>query len=206
MNRISRPARSSQTTIGIADNLPRLAYVSQDTLLQMPAASGFASLDEALFWRDRACGIACVCMLINALTGRTERLGAMIAEGLSRKAYINGVGWSHAGLAGLLQAHGITATARALPNLQALINILNEKGSVILSVTPGLKGGGRDNDGQLLPKGGHLVLAHGLTVENDRATGVLISDPDYEGETSRFRQPYGLSVIEASWGRRCIVC
>jgi hypothetical protein len=205
-SRTSGAIAPSQSGVAITDNLPGLIYVSQDTLLPAAAAGVFASRGEALFWRDRACGIACVCMLVNALTHRAAPLGPMIVQGLSRKAYVAGVGWSHAGLAGLLNACGIEASARTLADIRTLVGVLKDGGRAILSVTPRLKGGERDSDGQLLPKAGHLVLAHGLITENQQVTGILISDPDHEGEVSRFRQPYGLRVIQASWGGRCIVC
>lgn len=183
-----------------------MSYVSQDTLLQTAMMGAFASPDTAEFWRDRVCGIACVCMLINALTPRAVPLGQLIAEGLSINAYVKDVGWSHAGLADLLKAHGVAATARKLSSIDALLGILREASAAILSVTPGLKGGDRDSSGQLLPKAGHLVLAHGIALENHQISGILISDPDYEGVVPRCRQPYGLDVIDASWGGRCIVC
>jgi hypothetical protein len=192
-------------SIKIEDNLPGLVYKSQDTLDPDPFSNGFNSMEDAIFWRDRACGIACAHMLINTLQHRQESIAALIHHGINLKAYIPNIGWSHAGLAKLLQEYGVQAIAHKLQNIQSLIEVLKQGKSAILSVTPGLRGGSHSEKGEVFPKSGHLIIAHGWAIEKHTISDLIITDPDYENGCSRFKMKCALEIIDASWGKRCII-
>jgi hypothetical protein len=89
---------------------------------------GFASYEDAESWGHRACGLACVAMLIEHYTGERPTLSDLLWAGLHREAYCP-QGWLHAGLAGLLHEHGVASAPMPLPYPDALA-------SVVLGGTP----------------------------------------------------------------------
>lgn len=76
--------------------------------MRIPRYSQFLDV-RAPEWRSRACGIVATKMLIDALTparGKKIATDALIARGIAKGAYINGIGWSHKGLASLARSCG----------------------------------------------------------------------------------------------------
>lgn len=184
-------------------------FVSQDTLVPGYEENGFPDKATAEYWRDRACGIACVQMLLHAHIGKLLPAGHLVEEALALGAYRPGRGWIHAGLAGLLAQYGLSARAELLPEA-ALTTHMLRGGCAILSVTPTL-GVKRPAPQERASRGGHLVLCHGFSVPSDGdlhenpASRLLISDPDHEflqrleGALAPFAQ------VEQAWSGRCIV-
>ncbi len=60
-------------------------------------------------WRPRACGIVSLRMALEAVGGKVESSQALINEGVDAGAYIQGIGWKHAGLVALAEKHGAKA-------------------------------------------------------------------------------------------------
>lgn len=165
------------------DNLVGMRYISQDTLSPSYFENGFASEAEAQAWRDRACGIACVSMILSAKGQSTPPLGTLIKEGIERQAYVPEVGWSHYGLASMLAERGIEAEVKALSGVDALIELLSLGKSAILSVAPRLTPAVSDGN---IKKSGHLILVHGLVLKEGSPTHCIFSDPDYEQGPGNF--------------------
>jgi len=165
------------------DNLVGMRYISQDTLSPSYSGNGFSSEAEAQAWRDRACGIACVSMILSAKLQSTPPLGTLIKEGIERQAYVPEIGWSHYGLAYMLGERGIEAEVKAMSGLGALIELLSLGKSAILSVAPRLTPAISDGN---VKKSGHLILVHGLVLKERLPTHCIFSDPDYEQGPGNF--------------------
>ncbi|AKM02689.1 hypothetical protein [Burkholderia pyrrocinia] len=165
------------------DNLVGMRYISQDTLSPSYFGNGFSSKAEAEAWRDRACGIACVSMILSAKLQSTPPLGNLIKEGIERRAYVPEIGWSHYGLASMLAERGVEAEVKALSGVGALIELLSLGKSAILSVAPGLTPAISDGN---IKKSGHLILVHGLVLKERSPTHCIFSDPDYEQGPGNF--------------------
>lgn len=96
-------------------------------------------------WRKIGCGIASLAMLIDYY-GPAVSVDTLLSEGIAANAYLNNVGWIHAGLVSVSEKYGLTGASHSLSHLGAeaalaeLESVL-EEGPVIASVyytfTPG---------------------------------------------------------------------
>jgi len=90
-------------------------------------------------WKKLSCGIADVAMIINFYKPGTVMPDELLWEGIAAGAFIDGVGWTHKGLADLAGAYGLKGEARDFSHLNksgafAAIAELLEDGPVIASV------------------------------------------------------------------------
>lgn len=129
---------------------------------------GFESAEESDVWSDRACGVACVAMVLEFATAVPASVVDLLHEGRDQGAYCDR-GWLHAGLAELLVRRGVPATAEQVESVDDLATIVRVGCPVIASVTLQFP-----LDGS---KGGHLVLVTGVTCEADRVASVHFNDP-----------------------------
>lgn len=192
----------------LATEKARDGFVSQQALKDHYADDGFVSVDEAEFWNERGCGVACVRMALAAYGVSTrDSYGGLAREGRERGFYHESVGWIHRGLATMITLRGLPAEARRLDSLAALIALFRGGKSAILSVTPGLRGGRMAADGHSIAKGGHLVFAFGAEFGDDGGViAVALHDPDYWPEYSRIGEWVAAETLEASWTGNSIVC
>jgi len=133
---------------------------------------GFASAEDSDVWSDRACGVACVAMLIDFVTGEPVSVVDLLHAGRDLGAYCDR-GWLHVGLADLLTSRGIPAMADQIDSVHDLAPILRGGCPVIASITLHFPENGS--------RGGHLVLVTGVTCEADRVVSVHFNDPSRWG-------------------------
>lgn len=157
--------------------------------------NGFESPEDSDLWSDRACGVACVGMILEYATGQPRSVVELLHEGRERGAYCDR-GWLHAGLAQLLARHGIAATAGELGTVDDLAPIVRASALVIASITLHFP-----TDGS---QGGHLVLVTGVTCQDDRVISVHFNDPSRWGAhnnvvpAERFASSFTGRVVRAT--------
>jgi hypothetical protein len=134
---------------------------------------GFPSIEDAESWGHRACGLACVAMLIELYTCERPTLSDLLWEGLRRVAYCP-QGWLHAGLAGLLDQRGVASAPMPLSYPDVLAVVLGGT-PVIASVSDEFPMDGR--------RGGHLVVVTGVAVESGKVSTVFFNDPSEWGDS-----------------------
>ena len=134
-------------------------------------ADGFATAQESAWWSDRACGVACVRMMLLARFGQAPASAELLHEARADGAYLRDRGWSHAGLAHLGARHGLPAEAVAVPDDEIAGHL--ERAPVIVSVKIEFPvGQGR---------GGHLVVLTGADGWA-RGAGFWFNDPSSWGQ------------------------
>jgi len=136
------------------------------------AEHGFDSREDSELWSDRACGVACIAMVLEYADGTPRAIVNLLHEGRRRGAYSSN-GWVHTGLAELLRAHGTPAEARAVTSLGELARLVQSYGPVIASVTLHFPEDGR--------RGGHLVLVTGAEWHCREVTKIFFNDPSRWG-------------------------
>ena len=153
-------------------------------------AHGGTALGDRAEWSDRACGMAALRMILLAYLGDAPPLTELVKTGV-RDGALTGRGWLHAGIARLAAGFGIPAAAEAVTagELPALL----AAAPVIISVTEKFPDDGR--------KGGHLVVARGITQSANGGPDILIRDPSAWGQ-EHDRVP--LARLSASYTGRCI--
>jgi len=130
--------------------------------------TGAASPEEYAYWVERACGIACVKMCVEALGGPRRTLMEWIQAGLKRNGYLiveeNGqpqeLGWIHQALADLIAGAGFAARP-APASVADIVAHLRQERMVIASVSYEV-----GDDLPVTRKGGHLVVVTGADLDD----------------------------------------
>lgn len=178
----------------------RESRVTTKTILPVPFVSQY-SIGRDSDGRSRACGAACVKMVID-YRGKGDEVEFLdlVREGQTMKgAYISGIGWSHAGLSALLRNHNVGAYAeefrsidvdsknqefRTSPfeaghverGIQKIAGkIIDWKQPIIISGVKNWK----EKDKW------HLMVITGVEKDGDRITGFFYHDPDDEDKDGR---------------------
>lgn len=135
--------------------------------------SGAASAAEYEFWSRRACGVACLRMLLSWWRGGAPPAMPLIRECVEAGAYVvrdDGVdGLIYAPFCEYLRTRwGLVATLRSPLDLQDCASELDSERFAIISVHPAI----RDRSAIPASRGGHLVLVVGRWAE-----GLIIHNP-----------------------------
>jgi hypothetical protein len=144
---------------------------------------GAVSPQEYAHWALRSCGMVCVKMIVEGITGRASgTVMDWVKEGVALDGYITDrradrpveVGWKHAALAQLAIEHGCCAELAADLTLSDLAQHIRVDQAVIASVTSELG----EEDSLLTRRNGHLVVVYGLSL-NDEGTieRVILHNP-----------------------------
>jgi ABC-type bacteriocin/lantibiotic exporter with double-glycine peptidase domain len=150
------------------------------------AADGFEGPEDSLLWSDRACGIACLRMILAYYGLPVPDTAEMLRLGLDIGAYCDR-GWVHRGLVELGRHYGLSGKAEPA-DLGLLARAVACGMPPIVSVTHKLPTDGR--------KGGHLVVFAGVSVDgtHNRPPVVHLRDPSRWGrQNDRVQVPRFLS-------------
>lgn len=133
---------------------------------QILSPTGAVQVTEANYWSERACGIACVAMVLSRLAQIKEHLHqpclwSLIQQALALDGYYK-KGWKHDALLNLLERRGLVGQCIEERSLEALATRAEQSKIFIASVSTYFKGGERDVPGHVIAPGGHLVLLFGL--------------------------------------------
>lgn len=137
------------------------------------SADGFEGPEDSLLWSDRACGIACLRMILAYYDLPVPDPAEMLRRGREIGAYCDR-GWVHRGLVELGRHYGLSGEAEPA-DLSLLARAVACGMPSIVSVTHKLPTDGR--------KGGHLVVFAGVSVDGapDRPPVVHFRDPSRWG-------------------------
>lgn len=124
------------------------------------------------YWGDRACGVACLKMILEYYDKEKVPLVDLLRNGLLAGAYSDR-GWIHHGLANLGRQYGLPGLATKVDTSADIEAILLTTGPFIASVTLHFPEDGR--------KGGHLVVVCGLNTQ-DGTRIIEIRDPSTWGQ------------------------
>lgn len=173
------------------------------------AESGARDPQEYAYWTERACGIACVKMCVEAMGTKPRPLMEWIRAGVERGGYLveqdaRGQpverGWVHRSMAELIREAGFCAEPRAM-TLGEFPQHLQKNRMLIASVSYEV-----GDDLPVTKKGGHLVVVLGADVAGGRPVNLYINNPSGRSRelqagaripVGRFQQGYTGRVILA---------
>ena len=105
------------STASSAFNVLEVVPMNEQTRVKtVPFYSQFNDI-SAPEWKKVGCGITSLAMLINYYQPNEVTVDGLLKQGIAAGAYISDAGWSHAGLIGLAQKHGLTGESRSLADL-----------------------------------------------------------------------------------------
>lgn len=146
-------------------------------------------LGDIAEWSNRACGMACLRMILLAWHQPAPPLTDLLRLGVSQSA-LTSRGWLHAGIAAIATGLGVPGSAEAVTADELPGRITD--GPLIASVTAQFPDDGR--------RGGHLVVLHGYEQGPDDPL-IRFRDPSGWGQhNDRVR----LSRLAGSYTGRCI--
>jgi hypothetical protein len=172
------------------------------------AETGASDPAEYAYWTDRACGIACVKMCIEALGGPVRPMMDWIRAGLECGGYLiehdgNGGkverGWVHSALVKLIRSEGFLAEPRPM-NLGDFPNSLSSGKLIIASVSYEV-----GTPQPVTKKGGHLVVVTGVDLEDNRLARVIIHNPSGRTAEMRVNAPIPAERFQSGFTGRVIV-
>jgi len=154
------------------------------------AESGALDPEEYALWAPRACGMACVKMVVEALGGPRRSIMDWVRLGTARSGYLikqagasepeEELGWSHQVLAELVRESGLSAEAGAYTPEQILEHLRAGRMS-IASVSYEL-----GTDRRITRRGGHLVVVTGANASGKVPLVFTIDNPS--GRTDKLRE------------------
>lgn len=145
------------------------------------AESGAVTPQEYAYWVERACGVACLKMCVEALGGPVRSLIDWANLGLERGGYLvrqdeegntHEVGWVHSALAKMAQESGLNAEAHPA-SLEEIPGYLRQGRIVIASVS--YEAG--DDRLPITKQGGHLMVVIGVECVDGQPVVFYVNNP-----------------------------
>ncbi|MCB9802785.1 C39 family peptidase [Candidatus Nomurabacteria bacterium] len=162
-------------------------FYSQRLTKENYQKEGFNNWDEAEYWSERICGLACLKMvLLKNYPDQDFKLKELLDRGLALGAYDEEHGWKHQGLVDLGNSLGLDGFRESVgANVKRIATHIQNQRMVIASVTVGFEAGKKyeelDGSTDVMPRGGHLVLIFGTDVSNGRIDDFILHHPSSEG-------------------------
>lgn len=147
---------------------------------------GFKDKEDAEYWQQRGCGIASVKMIIDGFQkyrhlNLSEAYGELLYKGLEMGAHCDR-GWIHKGLVKIAECYGISGANYRFATIKMLQKEIEKNRPCIASVTVGFNGGKIDCEGNIISKGGHLIVVKGLVKRYGSLAGFIVNHPSsYSG-------------------------
>ena len=173
------------------------------------AESGAETPQEYAYWVERACGVACLKMCVEALGGPRRSLVDWARLGMERGGYLiryadNGdaheVGWVHGALAEMVQEIGLWAEARP-SDLEEIPAYLRQGRMVIASVS--YEAG--DDRLSITKQGGHLMVVIGADCLDGRPQAFYVNNPSGRRAELQAGARLSLERFAAAYSGRVIV-
>ncbi|MDP3880894.1 MAG: hypothetical protein Q8Q32_01785 [bacterium] len=157
-----------------------IPFYSQNWDLDNWQALGYKNKDDAQYWERSSCGILCAKMAMDSfLSQRGDELTPPIKEiiglGVKQGAFSDATGWSHQGLAKLIEGFGFKATPRTM-NSDQLKEAIENNSIPIISIKWAFNNKKSLKERILFWKkyGGHLGVITGFEEENGKITGFYV--------------------------------
>jgi hypothetical protein len=174
------------------------------------AESGAETPQEYAYWVERACGVACLKMCVEAVGGPMRSLVDWARLGLERGGYlirhntadesVDEVGWVHGALAEMAQEIGLTAEARPA-SVEEIPVYLRQGCMVIASVS--YEAG--DDRLPITRQGGHLMVVIGVECVDGRPQAFYVNNPSGRRAELQAGARLPLERFAAAYSGRIIV-
>ncbi len=158
-----------------------IPFYTQRVDLHDANLQGFKSRQEAEHWQVRGCGIASIKMVIDGFQIHrglklSEEYGELVHKGVKMGAYCDR-GWIHKGLVELAKEYDIAGQTFRHCNAYDVLSEIEKDRPCIISVAVGFNGGKMNSNGEIIQKGGHLIVVVGAVRENAKLKGFLVHHP-----------------------------
>ncbi|MCP4354435.1 MAG: hypothetical protein GY793_02140 [Proteobacteria bacterium] len=151
------------------ESLIKIPFFTQRVSENSFSNDGFATLEDAMHWQERGCGIACIRMIINYFnpSATLPNYRELIQLGIDIEAYCP-QGWIHQGLVKIAKKYNIKGKDFRRKETSHILSCLKTGKLCIASVSVGFNTGS---------KGGHLVVVNGYKSEDNVLEGFYVNHP-----------------------------
>jgi len=163
--------------------------------------SGFPSIEEKEKWEDNACGIACIRMVINTSLqkdAREKSYWELLNLAVNNNAYIE-KGWIHYKLLEILNLHGLNGQCHRNKTINNLAAAIDSGSICIASVTKRFIGGQLDDNGIIMARGGHLVVAYDTYYNDGSLQAIICNHPSSLVEWNKAQWSVDIEKWDASF-------
>ena len=173
------------------------------------AESGAETPEEYAYWVERACGVACLKMCVEALGGPIRSLVDWARLGWEQGGYLihqnedgstREVGWVHSALVKMAQESGLTAEFHAA-SIEEIVDSLREQKMVIASVS--YEAG--DDRLPITRQGGHLMVIIGADCVHGHPQAFYVNNPSGRRTELQAGARLGIERFAAAYSGRVIV-
>ncbi|AKM78259.1 MAG: hypothetical protein UY31_C0012G0012 [Candidatus Wolfebacteria bacterium GW2011_GWE1_48_7] len=165
---------------------------------------GFPDREEYAYWSWRACGVACLKMVVDfyALAGKT--IGELTYEGVKLGGYDVSAdrGWFYKPLLNQAQNYGLTGYTVSHFGIASICELMKKKRFFVASVNPSLIR--FDKTGVNEEPGGHLVLVIGCRVKSGAIEGFFIHNPSGKLDETRRKTFIPIDVFNKAYSKKGI--
>ena len=173
--------------------------------ISVPYYSQYLDVSDEL-WRPRACGVACLKMLLEAKGEHAPTLDEMIAQGCAIGAH-GEYGWKHDGLVALARQYGVKLSRNEWRQSESkTTDELNEDGinfliSEIRSGRPVIVSAVKnfEEDDKF-----HMVILTGFEEESGEVAGFYYHDSDTASRGDGENLYVPINIFRAKWRRMAI--
>jgi hypothetical protein len=173
------------------------------------AESGADTPQEYAYWVERACGVACLKMCVEALGGPKRSLVDWARLGFERGGYLvrhhedgssHEIGWVHSVLAEMAQESGLKAEYRSA-GIEEIPDDLRRGHMVIASVS--YEAG--DDRLPITKQGGHLMVVIGAECVDGRPRAFYVNNPSGRRKELQSNARLSLERFAEAYSGRVIV-
>ena len=170
--------------------------------------SGAETPEEYAYWVNRACGAACVQMAVEAVGGPVRPLIEWARRGSAIGGYLIDIrqdnphaerGWLHSSLADLIITAGFYAEPRA-GEIDQVADWLRAGMLLIASVSYEI-----GTDLPITRRGGHLVVVHGVELQNGQISALHLHNPSGRRAELRANTSIPVERFTAAFSGRVIL-
>jgi hypothetical protein len=157
---------------------------------------GFDSLEDAILWQERSCGIACVKMVLDMHPEHAgKKFYPLIKEMEEKGVYKLGAGCVHQGIANELNDKMIDSQRMKITNINQITKLIDQGNIFIVSIGAGFTNG---------RKTGHLIPVVGYIEEDGKVKSVItqyttsapkLQQVEREVDSDRFMEHFSGNAI-----------
>ncbi len=173
--------------------------------MDVPYCSQYLDVDDE-YWQNRACGMACVKMVLDYYKKGGESLMDLIKEGVAKNGYCE-CGWIHDVLVGMMKERGLEVFRKEYKSadeneqnklvekaIKEIANFLKKKRPVIISAIKNFSE----------EKKFHMVILTGFEKGENGVIGFYYHDPDSRSREEGRHKFVPINVFKKYWRKMSI--
>lgn len=168
--------------------------------ISVPYFSQYSDIADP-YWRDRACAVACVKMVLEMRGIASPALEALVKESAELFGYEPALGWKHDALVKIFEKYGLSAERKEFKEDGLFEKGISEIVSSLLKGSPVLVSAVKNFSEE---KKFHIVLLVGYEKKDGEIAGFYYHDPAFEKAEDGANKFVPMDIFKKHWRRLAI--